>query len=417
MKKVKHLFEVLITIVLIVTLLTYYSKLFERKDSITKNYNFISSPENFDVLFFGTSHMWNGVFPMELFNNYGISSYNLGGPLNSTPISYWLLRNSLDYTSPKLVVLDCYQISVEEKSYSKYDYLHYSSDIFPLSISKFLMAYDINDDSANPSRNLDSFFEIIWPFSTYHSRWNELTYNDFNPYHGCEFGAESQIGIAPESFPINHDSSSALETETTGTEYLRKFIEYCQNHSIEVLLVYLPFYADDLSLQEAQTVSQIALEYNINYVNFLNLEIINYATDCYDISHLNPSGARKVTDYLGKYIKATYDLPDCSNSPYFIESYSEYEKYKMDLLKKQTKLTLYLMLLAEENYNISIEVYNPEFYELKLYQELLYNLGICFSDCFDNTMAQSIDSECDVRVTLSKPNTNEIVDVTNFNLE
>ena len=34
--------------------------------------------DRFDVLFLGTSKIKQGVFPMTLYNEYGISSYNLG---------------------------------------------------------------------------------------------------------------------------------------------------------------------------------------------------------------------------------------------------------------------------------------------------------------------------------------------------
>ena len=37
-------------------------------------------------------------------------------------------------------------------------------------------------------------------------------------------------------------------------------------------------------------------------------QVADYATDCFDAhEHLNPSGARKVSDYLGRYVTEHYD--------------------------------------------------------------------------------------------------------------
>ena len=48
-----------------------------RKESYSKYADYYDRPEEFDVLFFGTSHVLRGVFPMELWNDYGIVSYNM----------------------------------------------------------------------------------------------------------------------------------------------------------------------------------------------------------------------------------------------------------------------------------------------------------------------------------------------------
>jgi hypothetical protein len=61
----------------------------ERKSSDFKYADYFEQDEDFDVLFFGTSHVINGIFPMELWNDYGIVSYNFGGHGNEIATSYW----------------------------------------------------------------------------------------------------------------------------------------------------------------------------------------------------------------------------------------------------------------------------------------------------------------------------------------
>ena len=51
--------------------------------------------------------------------------------------------------------------------------------------------------------------------------------------------------------------------------YLRKMIELCQSRGIEVMLVELPFPADEESQRLANGVTDIADAYGIHYINFL----------------------------------------------------------------------------------------------------------------------------------------------------
>ena len=61
--------------VLLVLILVRISGLVERKSAYQKNGDFMEQSEDLDVLFLGTSHVINGVFPMELWKEYGITSY------------------------------------------------------------------------------------------------------------------------------------------------------------------------------------------------------------------------------------------------------------------------------------------------------------------------------------------------------
>ena len=111
----KAVFSLIVVGVLVIGGLVYLSNLTERKESQNKFSEFYQQEENYDVLFFGSSHTLNAVFPMELWKDYGIVSYNMATHGGRTAGNYWLLKNALEYTSPKLIVVDCYMISMNEK--------------------------------------------------------------------------------------------------------------------------------------------------------------------------------------------------------------------------------------------------------------------------------------------------------------
>ena len=75
-RKIEKAISCIITVCLTVCFLSYLTDLMESKASEIKYADFFDQDEDFDVLFMGTSHAVLGVFPMELWNDYGIISYN-----------------------------------------------------------------------------------------------------------------------------------------------------------------------------------------------------------------------------------------------------------------------------------------------------------------------------------------------------
>lgn len=75
------------------------SKVMQRKASLEKYGDFYLNEDSIDVMFFGTSHVINAYFPMELWEDYGITSYNFGGHANYLTTSYWQMVNAIDKKS------------------------------------------------------------------------------------------------------------------------------------------------------------------------------------------------------------------------------------------------------------------------------------------------------------------------------
>lgn len=396
-RKLKITLSCIITICLTVCFLYNLTNLMERKSSDIKYADFFKQDESFDVLFMGTSHVINGIYPMELWDKYGIVSYNFGGHSNRIPTTYWVMGNALEYTTPKVVVIDCLLLSDMKKCTSKFSLIHVSLDTFPLNMTKVNAIWDLLDDPAleeaieNGQANEDeprTKIGLLWDYSVYHSRWAAIGQSDFEPVFTYEKGAESRIAV--ESGILNRISSEQkMAPGTTGEQYLRKMIEDCQDKGIEVLLTYLPFPADENEQMEANYCYDIAEEYGVNYINFLDMDLINYQTDLYDgTSHLNPSGARKVSDYLGEYLISNYDIMDQRNNEDYSFWYEDYEKYdemKNQNIVKQNSMIEYLMLLSGDNVDITMDIRNKDVYNNALIMELLGNLGINTNELTEDT--------------------------------
>ena len=111
----------------------------------------------------------------------------------------------------------------------------------------------------------------------------------------------------------------------------------------------------------ANAVRYIAEEYGVNYIDFVSQDdTVDYAVDCMDArAHLNASGAKKATDFLGRYIAQHYDVPDRRGQEGWRdweEDSAVYLRDKDDMLRGQNALESELMLLHDDDYSACILV-------------------------------------------------------------
>lgn len=364
--------------------LSHASNVLERKESRNRFGPFFEQKEDFDVLFLGNSHMVDSVMPLELFENYGIVSYNMGGYGNSIPLSYWVLRNALDYTTPRVVVLEIHNVRKTYRLSGSSGDEHKALDVFPLSMNKARAIEDLmsdpeafNDDGyAYP----DLKWEFYFPIGKYHSRWNALDKEDFTENPNRDKGAGISVGVSiPEDYYII-DENDVMEENGFGFEYLRKIIEECQARNIDVLLTHMPFPADEDEQREGNTVWYIADEYGVDFIDFVNMDqVADYHTDLMDSSHLNISGARKVTDFLGEYLVARYGLEDRRGDSRYAdwhEEVSEYRARTISRIRYESSLEKILLLAHDQQLGVCICVpENASLYRSEKLMRLMQNIG------------------------------------------
>ena len=89
-------------------------------------------------------------------------------------------------------------------------------------------------------------------------------------------------------------------------------------------------------------------------------QVTDYATDCFDGNqHLNPSGARKVSDYLGAYIAEHYDVADRRGEAAYAawaDDAAAYREKKLADFQNQSELENALMLLHDDDFACEITV-------------------------------------------------------------
>lgn len=352
------------------------------KGSEEKYSPFLAQEQDFDVLFLGTSHMIHAVDPMKLWEQYGIVSYNLGGHGNPLPLTYWVLRCALEHTTPKVVVIDCYQLGFPAKVNYRFEYTHLALDVFPLSLTKIAAARDLTTPPAGvdvpPTEH--TALELLWDLSLYHTRWENLERRDFAPDYTRMKGCDVRSGVTVPERLISLPREDKLTEDTTGLAYLERAIGECQARGIQVLLTYLPFPAGESEWREANRVYDVAEKYGVPYFNYLTWDGIDYATDCCDEnSHLNPSGARKVSAHIGAYLKQNFDLPDRRGDSAYAawnEDDRLYQQYMDELLENEGDLARHLTLALDPHYDLLLFLEDPDLLADATYAGFLAQLGL-----------------------------------------
>ena len=310
MKKLK----VFILIIVFLFLFIFINELFAQKyvtnfpeGSMIDDY--YEDPENHEVIILGDCEVYANFTPMVMYKNEGITAYVRGNSHQLIWQSYGLLKETLKYEIPKVVVLNVASLKVSEPEKEPYnrlllDKMKWSKE--KIAIIKSSMTED------------ESFISYIFPIIRYHSRYNELTLDDlkymFNhkvvTYNGYLINKEIK-GVS--TLPTKKRLGSYTFKDNV-IDYLDKIRELCQENNIKLVLIKAPSLYPYWYTEYDNQVKDYANKYNLDYYNFLdNIEEIgiDYSHDTYDGGlHLNLYGATKLSTYFGRILKDKYDLTD-----------------------------------------------------------------------------------------------------------
>ena len=332
------------------------SRLLNDKMGLKYDGEFFSGGQQYQVLFFGSSHMFNGVLPLQLYRDYGIAGYNLGMTNEYPSTTYWRMQDALNRQTPDLVVVDVYRALAGDKigqTDSDLAFLHNSMDSMPLSLTKVQALADILD--AKPW-DMDQLFNFLFPLAQFHSRYNALTEDDYHPYLMETKGAMPlRVHHAGSALPLDQvpAGQTAPLDSAVGEAYLRRMVELCAGKEIPILLLVLPYQAPAGELARLNSIAALADEYpNAGSLNLLYADVVDPATDFADAEgHLNSAGAAKVTDYLGRWICDRYSLADCRQDPAFDgwqQNLLAVQRQQVNSLAGADRVTALMLLVGQD---------------------------------------------------------------------
>ncbi len=265
--------------------------------------------KDFDVLFVGDCEVYENFSPAKLWEEYGINSYIRGSAEQYIWQSYYFVEETLNYHKPDVVVFNIQSLQFNESDSEAYNRM--TLDDMKWSKSK------VGSIKASMKED-ETFISYLFPILRYHSRWNELTADDFKyffdspqiSYNGYYMRVDS---LAAENVP----EGRRLLDYSFGDKawsYLDKMKDLCESEGIKLVLIKAPSLFPTWYDEWDEQVKEYAEKNDLTYINFLEVrdEIgLDYSTDTYDAGlHLNLLGAEKMSKYFGKYLSEELGVAD-----------------------------------------------------------------------------------------------------------
>lgn len=249
-------------------------------------YRILREPQNsVDIIVVGDSVCYAAISPMELWEEYGMTAYVCGQSGQRIQESYYMLKNAFETQSPKLVILE----------------------------TNVMLRGAPGSSLTNLKVSLEQWASNYITVFRGHDVWKSLVTGKEYPeesYKGFSFRCVIQPYVNGDYMAVTEQTQ---EISPTITFYMEKIMELCEQNGAKLLLVGTPS-PQNYSYSAHNGIAAYAEAHSLEYLD-MNVKLeevgINWQTDSLDGGdHLNLSGARKVTRYLGEYLNARQELPD-----------------------------------------------------------------------------------------------------------
>lgn len=275
-----------------------------------------------DVIFVGDCEVYANFSPMEMYRQQGITAYVRGSSQQLIWQSYYILKETFRYETPKVVVFNVNAMRYSEPVSEAYNRLTIDQMKWSAEKVGIIQASMMEEED---------FLSYVFPILRYHSRFDELTGEDIeylfrvkdNTWNGYQMNKDVvPVGNLPRKRPLPDYQFGDI-----CYEYLEKMRKLCQENGAELILIkapsVYPYWYDEYDAQ----IESYAEAHGLAFYNFLDCvdQIgIDYATDTYDAGmHLNLDGATKLSGYFAQLLVQNHGVEDRSSDPEIAAVYGE----------------------------------------------------------------------------------------------
>ncbi len=366
--KLKNAMKMTAFLIVVVLLLNVLSAVFipKQKKSMTK-YNgelthfdlFYEEPRNsLDVIFLGSSHIYSGISPIEMWNTYGIAGYNCTSSSQCAYKSYHFLLDIFKYQKPKVVVFDLLSLFIDETN----DEISNRSALNYMRFSPNFLTTVHHSMNKKIGETMESY---IFPILRYHSRWEELSQVDFGikkqrdcaKGYDMRYGTKCMVKLTEDQFSFLReqptDKAAPIVEKSAG--YIRNMVELCRKNGTQMVFIKTP--VSDYTHEKGKAMQKFAEECGVELIDYnrkWNELGLDYRVDFLDTVHLNLNGAKKLTKCLGQTLVNDFGMPDHRGEADYSSWDKDYSTYQAEThaleLQECNELSGYLELVQRENY-------------------------------------------------------------------
>ena len=171
----------------------------------------------------------------------------------------------------------------------------------------------------------------MFPILRYHSRFDELTKEDFeylfkvkdNTWNGYLVNKNvNPVGTLPAKRPL-----ADYQFADICYDYLDKITALCREKGVELILVkapsLYPYWYEEYDAQMAEYAENNGLAY-YNFAECTEEIGLDFQVDTYDAGlHLNHTGAEKLSRYFAQILAENHNIPDRRNDAAIAAVYNE----------------------------------------------------------------------------------------------
>lgn len=278
-----------------------------------------------DVIFVGDCEVYANFTPLEMYRQAGIKAYVRGTSQQLLWQSYYVLAETFRYETPKVVVFNVNAMRYSEPVKEEFN---------RLTIDKMRWSGEKVGIIQASMMEEENFFSYVFPILRYHSRFSQLTAEDFTYlFRDKQITWQGHL-VNDNVKPLGRlPSKKALADYSFGDicwEYLEKMRLLCEENGAELVLIKAPSVYPYWYEQYDAQIEEYAAKHGLTFYNFLDHveEIgIDYQVDTYDAGlHMNLNGATKLSTYFAKILSEKHGLPDHRGDPVFDEMLKAYDE-------------------------------------------------------------------------------------------
>lgn len=317
--------------------------------------------DTMDAMVFGSSYSYYSVSPLPIWTNYGITSYSFGNPSQRIWTTYYYMEEACKTQSPKVML---YEVGTAYMTEPRGDGQNRQNiDPLPMSMTKLKAIYEIT------KRSNETVGSYLLPGLRYHSRWKELTEEDFSKgeeqaYYGR--GSLMRFGAKPaKAKKVKKWMSDTGENMTFPEEnekYVDMMLELCEKNDAE--LVFVRFPDVNWTMNHHNMMQELADKKSVKFLDFNMFPEeygLDWNTDTTDYgSHMNVEGNTKVSNYLGQWLKDNYGFEDKRENPEYQDWVDNAEKfnriYDKNSIANIIDIDEYLEKIQNECYTVVMSV-------------------------------------------------------------
>ena len=266
----------------------------------TATYEILGEKENtIDAIFLGDSLIYSSIVPMEIYGNFGYTTFDCSSPALILPDAYKYYEIALDSQHPKIAFVEANMFFRDPNKRPWYTkYIKMGKNILPLF--------------------------------NYHDNWKDLIFSDTgltNIEKGYRTNKTNKPGKNRDYMKENKFKAKILKENE---EYLKKIVDLAKEKNVRLIVIGLPGQTSWNNTRDMKF-EELSQKYGFEYMN-LNRSKYNLGIDWTKETkdkgnHLNYYGAKKVSKYFGEYLKDTNYFVDHRNDPNYKEWNNAYLKH------------------------------------------------------------------------------------------